>query len=392
MLDPPAVIIPEATIMSTVSDRGRRVPVPVALVHDQLVQRGGAERVTLLMTDAFPGAPLFTSFYDVSRTFPEFARVDVHPSPLNRVAWLRGHVRAALPLMAFAFSAMHPSASVTLCSSTGWSHGVRASGRKVVYCHAPARWLYQTSRYLRSASAWPSVAGIALKALGRPLRRWDQRAAKTAHRYLANSTATAAAVLAVYGTEAEVLPPPPALVPGGEERSVASVEPGYWLCVSRLLPYKNVDAVVEAVRRRPEERLVVVGDGPERATLERRSGPQVQFLGAVGDEELRWLYRNCRGLLSASYEDFGLTPLEAASFGRPSAVLRWGGFLDTLHDGSTGVFFDEPEPGAIAAAMDRLVALDLKSDVLVAHAALFGRDRFIARLRQVVHEELEHAS
>jgi glycosyltransferase involved in cell wall biosynthesis len=280
---------------------------------------------------------------------------------------------------------------VTLCSSTGWSHGVRPSGRKVVYCHAPARWLYQTSRYLHSASAWPSVASLAMRALGRPLRHWDRRAAKTAHRYLANSTATAAAVRAVYGTEAEVLPPPPALVPGGPERAVATVEPGYWLCVSRLLPYKNVDAVVEAIVRRPGERLVVVGDGPQRSTLERQTEPRVRFLGAVGDEELRWLYRNCTGLLSASYEDFGLTPLEAASFGRPSAVLRWGGFLDTLQEGVTGVFFDEPAPAAIGSAMDRLVALDVQPEVLVAHAALFDRDRFIARLRQIVDEELAHA-
>jgi len=389
----------------------------VALVHDQLVQRGGAERVALLMADAFPGAPMYTSLFDPSRTFPEFASLDVRTSLLDRVVWFRGHVRAALPFMAFAFSSLRPTASVTLCSSTGWSHGVRSSGRKVVYCHAPARWLYQTDRYLgRPAqkapatsgddasggagagrqsvrpSVRPSMAQVALWALGRPLRRWDQRSARTAHRYLANSSATAASVRAVYGIETEVLPPPPALVPGGEERAVDGVEPGYWLCVSRLLPYKNVDVVVDAVRGRPGERLVVVGDGPERLSLEQKSGGQVQFLGALVDEELRWLYRNCRGLISASYEDFGLTPLEAAAFGRPSAVLRWGGFLDTLRDGVTGVFFDEPEPEAVRGALDRLIDLAIPPEILVAHAALFDHDRFIARLQEIVEEELAHVA
>jgi glycosyltransferase involved in cell wall biosynthesis len=387
----------------------------VAIAHDQLVQRGGAERVALLMVDAFPGASLFTALYDPRRTFPEFGRVDVRTSPLDHLTWLRGHVRAALPLMGYAFWSLHPPASVTLCSSTGWSHGTRASGRKIVYCHAPARWLYQPGRYLGTrarrpspagagasseapmahvrpgrSSLWSSAARLAMWTLGPSLRRWDQRAAQTAHRYLANSTATAAAVRAIYGTEAEVLAPPPAVVPGGEERAVAGLEPGYWLCVSRLLPYKNVDAVVEAVRRRPGERLVVVGEGPERGILERKTGRGARFLGAVVDEELRWLYRNCRGLLSASYEDFGLTPLEAASFGRPSAVLRWGGFLDTLRDGETGVFFDQPVPEAIVAAIDRLEALDVRPHLLAAHAERFGRDRFIARLRQIVDEELEH--
>jgi glycosyltransferase involved in cell wall biosynthesis len=387
----------------------------VAIAHDQLVQRGGAERVALLMVEAFPGAALFTSLYDPYRTFPEFRRVDVRTSPLDRVTWLRGHVRVALPLMAPAFSAMHPSSSVTVCSSTGWSHGARVSGRKIVYCHAPARWLYQPRRYLGApargptplgdgassgarkgnarpgrSSIWSSAARLAMWGLGPSLRRWDQQAAQTAHRYLANSTATAAAVRAIYGIEAEVLAPPPAVVPGGQERAVAGLEPGFWLCVSRLLPYKNVDAVAEAVRLRPGERLVVVGEGPQRGSLERQAGRQVQFLGTVVDEELRWLYRNCRGLLSASYEDFGLTPLEAASFGRPSVVLRWGGFVDTLREGETGVFFDEPVPEAITAAIDRLEALDVRSDLLVAHAEHFGRERFITRLRQIVDEEFEY--
>ncbi len=383
----------------------------VALAHDQLVQRGGAERVVLLLAAAFPDAPVYTSLYEPTRTFPEFGRLDIRTSPLDRVTWFRGHVRAALPFMALAFSRLRPAESVTVCSSTGWAHGIRASGRKVVYCHAPARWLYQTGRYLgrspegssspsghassttTTGSVRPSLAAVALWVLGRPLRRWDRRAAGTAHRYLANSTATAASVRAVYGREAEEISaaPTPALVPGGEERPVAGVEPGFWLCVSRLLPYKNVDVVVDAVIGRPGERLVVVGDGPERATLEQKADHRVQFLGALGDEELAWLYRNCRGLISASYEDFGLTPLEAASFGRPSAVLRWGGFLDTLRDGVTGVFFDAPEPAAVVAALDRLVDLDIAADVLVAHAALFDRDRFIARLREIVREELADA-
>ena len=280
----------------------------VALVHDQLVQRGGAERVVLLMADAFPGSPIYTSLFDPTRTFPEFALLDVRCSRLDRVAWFRSHVRAALPFMAHAFSSLRPTAAVTLCSSTGWSHGIRAPGRKIVYCHAPARWLYQSSRYLGRSTKrhqmGPFVARAGLGLLGRPLRRWDQKAAKTAHRYLANSTATASAVKAVYGIEAEVLPPPPALVPGGEERTVAGVEPGYWLCVSRLLPYKNVDVVIEAVRRRPGERLVVVGDGPEWDNLQQQPERRVQFLGAVGDEELRWLYRNCRGLLERVVRGF----------------------------------------------------------------------------------------
>src|SRR5205823_12380194 len=112
------------------------------------------------------------------------------------------------------------------------------------------------------------------------------------------------------------------------------LESGFFLCVSRLLPYKNVGAVVETFAELPSERLVVVGTGPEERRVRTAAAGNVRFLGSVSDEELRWLYGECRGLVAASYEDYGLTPLEAASFGKPSTVLRAGGFLDTVVDGS----------------------------------------------------------
>jgi glycosyltransferase involved in cell wall biosynthesis len=371
----------------------------VALAHDQLVQRGGAERVTLLLTEAFPGAPLYTSFYEPVDTFPEFASVDVRPSPINRIAPLRRRVRLALPVLAPAFSSIRPDAAVTVCSSTGWAHGVRPlRGRTVVYCHAPARWLYQADRYLgrhvaasgrRSASA--RVAGTALTMLGPSLRRWDQRAAARAQRYLANSSSTAAAIAAAYGIEAEVLPPPPGLDPHGPWRQpsvLADVEPGFWLCVSRLLPYKNVDVVMDAVASRPGERLVVVGGGPELDTLRARAGGNVRFTGPVDDDELRWLYGSSRALLAASFEDFGLTPLEAAAFGKPSVVLGAGGFLDTVEDGVTGVFFDRPDPISLTSAMDRLGAAAVTGEALAEQTRRFGSARFVTRLREIVAEEL----
>ena len=121
---------------------------PVALVHDYLTQRGGAERVVLAMRRAFPSAPLYTSLYDPQGTFPEFQDAEVRTSSLNRIPGLRQHHRAALPLLAPTFSRFRIDAGVALCSSSGWAHGARVTGRKVVYCHTPARWLYQSDRYL----------------------------------------------------------------------------------------------------------------------------------------------------------------------------------------------------------------------------------------------------
>src|SRR5436190_19462163 len=115
----------------------------VALVHDYLTQRGGAERVVLAMMSAFPRAPLYTSLYEPETTYPDFRKADVRPLRINRIGLLRRNHRLALPLLAPAFSSLRVEADIVLCSTSGWAHGVHTGGKPVVYCHAPARWLSQ---------------------------------------------------------------------------------------------------------------------------------------------------------------------------------------------------------------------------------------------------------
>jgi glycosyltransferase involved in cell wall biosynthesis len=274
---------------------------------------------------------------------------------------------------------------VAVCSSSGWAHGSPVDGRKVVYCHAPARWLYQTSRYLGDAGPLPRLA---LAAMHRPLERWDQRAVLSANRYLANSTWIAREIERVYGIEAEVLHPPVTIDAAAPQRPLDQVEPGYILCVSRLLPYKNVEKVIAALARLGGERLVVVGEGPAEARLRAIAGENVHFTGSVADTELRWLYEHARCLVATSYEDFGLTPIEAAAFGKPTAALRFGGYLDTVREGETGVFFERPDPAEIAAGLSTLLAETWDAAEIRGHAASFSEARFIERMREVAEEEL----
>ncbi|SRR5579875_347961 len=361
----------------------------VAIVHDYLTQRGGAERLVLTMAKALPGAPIHTSVYEPAGTFSEFAGLPVVPGPLNRVPALRRHHRLALPVLAPVFSALRVEAPVVLCSSSGWAHGTPAAGRKVVYCHTPARWLYQAAQYLGARA--PRRRSVALGALAPRLLAWDQAAARSAHRYLTNSTAVRDRIRETYGLDAEVLPPPPTLDPAGPQEEVEGLEPGFHLCVSRLLPYKNVDAVVEAVARIPGARLAVAGTGPEEARLRASAPPEVTFLGAVSDARLRWCYAHCQALVAASYEDYGLTPLEANRFGKPAVVLRAGGFLDTVVEGRNGLFFDDPSPSTIAGALLAAGMEDWSPGLIRAHAEEFSEDRFVSRLLRVVEEEARAA-
>ena len=369
----------------------------VALVHDYLTQRGGAERVVLVMARALDVQCVYTSLFDPQGTFPEFGDLEVRSCWLDRVPGLRVHHRAAFPFLATAFSRLEIESDVTVCSSSGWAHGVRASGRKIVYCHAPARWLYQTDRYLGTRTGASSLnmadrvqlelkRGGLLLARG-ALTKWDLKAALSADQYLVNSTAVAGAVQELYGIKAEVLAPPPALSPIGPMQPIDGVEPDFWLCVSRLLRYKNVDAVVEAMRGRPTDRLVIVGSGPDRNYLESLAVPRVTFVGAATDAQLRWCYTNCRALIIPSFEDFGLTPLEAAAFGKPSGALRFGGFLDTVVEGVTGTFIMRPTAEAVLDAMDELSTTQYSAEKLVTHTQRFNEAQFGRRLREFVFED-----
>lgn len=357
-------------------------PMRVAIVHDYLTQRGGAERVVLAMARAFPGAPIYTSLYEPGTTFSAFRELDVRPSPLNRVRLLRRNHRLGLPLYAACFSAMRVDADVVVCSSSGWAHGVSTSrgARRIVYCHNPPRWLYQLDDYAPSRR---SAAHLSARLLSRSLLAWDRRAAALAASYLANSSVVAARVGDVYGRSAEVIPPPPALTPNGKVEPVSSVEEPFALCVSRLLPYKNVGAVVEAFRQLGDLRLVVVGLGPLFRQLEWQAPENVSLIGAATDAQLRWLYTRCDALIAPAREDFGLTPLEAASFGKPSAVLRWGGYLDTMTD-RTAVFFETPDPSAIAHAVREVRARAWDAREISEAVDRFGERRFIDRLRAIV--------
>ena len=348
-------------------------PAPrVAIVHDYLTQRGGAERVVLALLRTFPKARLVTSVYSAEGTFPEFAAQGVETTWLDRLPLLRQDPRRALPLLAPTFDrVVIKDVDVVIASSSGWAHGVRTSAPKIVYCYNPPRWLHQPEEYLAGLGPLPQFVS---RAMGPYLRRWDQRAAASAAAYIGISTPVVDRIRSAYGRDALLVPPPVTIDVTGPREPVEGIEPGFLLTVARARGYKNTDVVIDAMDRLAGERLVVVGDTRESA--------RVRGVGRVSDAQLRWLYENCRALVSASYEDFGLTPLEANAFGRPAVVLRAGGFLDTLVEGVTGVFIEEPTAAAVADAVRALPSVD--RDAVCAHAQRYSEAAFAKRMREIV--------
>jgi glycosyltransferase involved in cell wall biosynthesis len=318
----------------------------VAVVADQLSKRGGAERVFLVMAQALPGARLLTSFLDRAGTFAEIAELPVETSWLNRVGVLRRDPRRAFPLLRSVFEGFRlDDADVVLCSSAGWSHGVRTPAPRVVYCHNPPRWFYQTDSYLRSL---PAPARRAFLAVFDDLVEWDRERALTAARYLVNSTAVAARVRAAYGIEATVLHPPVPLRADAPLDPVAGLPPRFLLTIGRPRSYKNTDIVCQVVAEHPDRSLVVVGGLPPAPGSRPRN---VHGVTGVSDAQLRWLYASCDAVVTMAEEDFGLTPIEGYAFGKPTLAVRAGGFLDTVVPGVTGAFVDDFTPAALDRAL-----------------------------------------
>ena len=191
----------------------------------------------------------------------------------------------------------------------------------------------------------------------------------------------------VYGIVAEIVAPPVHSLASDVQHPVAGIDPGFALCVSRLLAYKNVKAVSSAFHRLPTSRLVVVGTGPEQSTLMAAAGPNVRFVGQVDDAQLAWLYANCAGVIAAGHEDFGLAPVEAACFGKPVAALRSGGFLDTVVEGTTGVFFDAATPQCIAAAVGHLLQRSWDGDKIAEHSQQFVQSCFARRIGDAIKRQ-----
>lgn len=334
------------------------------------------------MLRAFPEALLYTSVYEPRLTFPEFGRYDVRTTGLQRVTLFREDPRKALPLLAAAFSGLRvEDVDVVICSSSGWAHGVSTGSPKLVYCYNPPRWLWQREDYV---AAQPRPVQLAFRLMSPYLRRWDQRAARQARQYLTSSTTVQNRIRRIYGIEAELLPPPVTIDPAAARHPVGGVESGFFLVVSRARGYKNVEHVCLAFERMPDQRLVVAGELPGRPG----GGPWSENISGVArlsDPELRWLYANCRAVLSTAHEDFGLTPLEGNAFGRPALVLRAGGFLDTIVEGVTGFYLEDGQPESVVAAVECLLKNPLDSDPIVEHARLYDEAVFAESLRRHVH-------
>ena len=353
----------------------------VAIVHDFLMQMGGAEKVVEVLHDMFPDAPVYTSAYDAEAMPASYRTWDIRTSFLQKLPWKRHTHRAALLLYPLAFESFDLSAyDVVISSSSAFAKGVITQPQTyhLSYTYTPMRYAWTTRSYMKNERMARPLRGLILP-MTHYLRTWDSVASSRPDQYVAISGAVAQRIRKFYRRRCTIIHPPVET-----QRYCLSEDRGdYYMIASRFVPYKRLDLAVEAFThmRRP---LKIAGTGRQMQELQAKAGDCVEFLGHVSDERLRTLMSQAKGYVMPGEEDFGLAPVEANACGVPVIAYAAGGALDTQIDGATGMLFAEQTVEALCAAVERAEQTRFDPLAIRAHARNFDTTVFRREIAKLV--------
>lgn len=353
----------------------------VAIAHEWLVRYAGSERCVDEMLRVFPDAELLTTVVDV-HALPESLR-RARTSLLQHVPGAVGNHEWLVPLMPLSWR-LRPSVrdvDLVISSSHACAKAVRTAAGipHLCYCHTPMRyaWDFESERERFPRPLRPLArAGMSW------FRRWDRRTAERVTHFVANSTAVARRIERAFGRAARVIHPPVRtdfFTPGGTREE-------YFLYVGRFVGYKRPDLVVDAFAGLPEQRLLMVGDGPLRAELQARATENVSFLGALDDDRLRELYRSAQALVYPAEEDFGIAMAEAQACGTPVIGLMRGGATDIVEPGVTGWLLEAQSADALSVLVRRAAEEELDAKTIAGAAQRFSAERFRQELQEAAIE------
>ncbi len=363
----------------------------VALVHDHLVQDGGAEKVLLALQEIFPNAPTFTLLYDPKRVSKDFLGKDIRTSFLQKIPFGLKRYQWFLPLMPAATESHDLSEfDVVISSSSAFAKGVitKPGTLHICYCHTPTRYLWSdTHSYVQELNA-NRLTKAPLPMLLNKLRVWDRLSSDRVDRFIANSRTVAERIRKYYNRDSDIIYPPVET-----EKFSVSEKPGtYYLAGGRLVSYKRFDLIIQAFNRLGLP-LKIFGSGPLADTYRNEARSNIEFVGKVSDAEKAALYRGAIAFIHPQEEDFGITALESMAAGRPVIAYGRGGALETVIPGVTGEFFQDQEWEDLAATIIRFDVSAYDPKTIRAHAEAFDGKVFKRRIALFVSEAWKaHAS
>jgi glycosyltransferase involved in cell wall biosynthesis len=353
----------------------------VAIIHDYLNQYGGAERVLECFMDLFPDAPIYTLLSDLSKMPDRFQTATIRNSFIQKVLFSRSQYKKMLGLLPLAIEQFDlREFDLVLSTSSAFAKGVITNPAQIhiCYCHTPMRYVWDLYHQYLQENKNPIYKTI-LPFILHKIRNWDQLTAQRVDHFVANSYNVAKRISKYYGRESTVIHPPVQF----DRYSLSSSVQDYFLIVSRLIPYKRIDIVIEAFNELNWP-LVIIGDGYDRKRLEGMAGPSIKLLGYQSDEIIAQYYSNCRAFIMAGEEDFGITPLEAQASGRPVIAFRKGGALETVVEYKTGLFFDEQTSSSLINTLRVFDSYSFDPVQIRNHAESFSEENFKEKIMSFI--------
>ena len=360
----------------------------LALVHDWLTGMRGGEKALEVVCERFPDAELFTLLHVRGSVSPIIERRPIHTSFVQTLPGAARFYRNYLPLFPtaiqrFSFDRFDRVLSLSHCvaKSAVTPRGVP----HLCYCFTPMRYAWdQFDAYFGTDRIGRAGSAVMRPVMAR-MARWDRDTADRPDRYVAISHYVAGRIGRYYNRVASVVYPP---VDTDFYRPDDTAPEPFALIVSALVPYKRIELAIDACERAGVP-LTIVGDGPERASLERHADGRANFLGRLSNEDVRSLYRRARVVLLPGEEDFGIVPLEAHACGRPVVALKRGGTLETVLPGTTGVLVEDMSVEAFAEGIVEANNMHFDQGVIRAHAETFGRERFGDQIEALVRGPIQ---
>ncbi|MFH1030774.1 MAG: glycosyltransferase [bacterium] len=363
----------------------------VALVHDFLIQNGGAEAVVKIFAEMFPEAPIFTLVSDERKMDPYFRNRQIIPSFIENMPFGKCKYQWFLPLMPLAIEQLNlMNYDLIISSSSAFAHGVitNPDAMHICYCHTPTRYLWtDTYDYVKELKHNIIIRKAIPFALSK-IRMWNRLAAERPNFFLANSKCVQRRIERYYNRKSDIIYPP---VETGKFFIADDVEidknKGYFLVGGRLVAYKRYDLVVTAFNKLGM-RLKIFGDGPEEKKLKQMARGNIEFLGRASDEERGELYKKAIAFIHPQEEDFGITAVESMASGRPVIAFKKGGALETVVENETGVFFEEQNWPALADTIIKFKPEMFNPQLIRQHAEKFDVRVFKERIKNFIeHSE-----
>lgn len=364
----------------------------VAVIHDWLVRYAGAERVLAEILRVFPNADIFSvvdfmSDEDRKRLGGRMSS----PSFVQRLPFARKHYRHYALLMPLAVEQFDLSSyDIVISSSHAVAKGVLIHPHQlhVSYVHTPMRYAWDLQNvYLEHAGLSHGARGWLARILMHYLRLWDLRTANGVDLFVANSMFVARRIAKVYRRNAVVIHPPVDV----DAFAVGERKEEFYLTVSRLVPYKRVDLIVEAFSRMSGRRLIVIGDGPEMMRVRAKAASNVTILGYQPSDVVRDCMQRAKAFVFAAEEDFGIAPVEAQACGTPVIAYGRGGTTESVINGRTGILFAEQTTESLIEGVRDFEAVAPNFDRLLLrrNAERFSPLRFRREFASLVEREWE---